>query len=79
MYSLGVIPIKIVLWQSFIVSHKELEDTRPNEALWGMTLSSVEGERVMAHLEKLAKLEGLDVIIDKYRSKGDSFVRVSAG
>ncbi|KAL8843825.1 MAG: hypothetical protein Q9176_001787 [Flavoplaca citrina] len=75
-YSLGVVLIEIALLQSFVVFDEELDDFRPNVALWGKALPSVEGlkngesgagEGVMAHLEKLAKLEVPVVMGDKYR------------
>ena len=55
---------------------KEMQDSRPNVALWGKAGSKVEGvktgesgagEGVMAHLEKLARLEVPVVMGDKYR------------
>ncbi|KAI4234040.1 MAG: hypothetical protein LQ349_004034 [Xanthoria aureola] len=75
-YSLGVVLIEIAMWQSFIVFDKEMQDSRPNVALWGKAGSKVEGvktggsgagEGVMAHLEKLARLEVPVVMGDKYR------------
>ncbi|KAL8997289.1 MAG: hypothetical protein Q9169_003381 [Polycauliona sp. 2 TL-2023] len=75
-YSLGVVLIEIALWQSFIVYDKERQDFRPNTVLWGKAESKVEGlqkgesgagEQIMAHLEKLARLEVPVVMGDKYR------------
>ena len=68
--------IEIALWQSFIVFDEEMQDFKPNVALWRKAASKVEGlkkgesgagEVVMARLEKLAKLEVPVVMGDKYR------------
>lgn len=75
-YSLGVVLIEIALWQSFIVFDEEMQDFKPNVEVWRKAASKVEGlkrgesragEGVMAHLEKLVRLDVPVVMGDKYR------------